>query len=205
MDINTINSSSAVIEMLKEIVDKVAFFYCKRDEDDRRDRQKILRSLVKQLACPASGTGIYLAVRDAYTKDQQDPFARHTLTIEASLTLLASLIEGYQNPVIVLDALDECPPESRVFILKDFLSLIAKSKRTVKVLISSRHSLDIEDRLRELPHVCIEARDNAEDIENYVKTEIAMRVQDCRLLRGKASQELTEHIQDVLLGGAKGM
>lgn len=118
---------------------------------------------------------------------------------------MASLIGGYQDPVIVLDAPNGCPPESRVFILEDFLSLIAKSNRTVKILISSRHSLDIEDRLQDLPHVCIEARDNAEDIENYVKTEVALRVRDRRLLRGKVSQELIEHIQEVLLGGAKGM
>jgi len=97
------------------------------------------------------------------------------------------------------------PQISRVFILEDFLSLAAKPNKTVKILISSRYSLDIEDRLRDLPHVCIESRDSAEDIENYVKTEIALRVQDRRLLLGKVSQELTEHIQDVLLGGAKGM
>ena len=43
---------SATIDYLKEIVDKVAFFYCKRDEHDRRDREKILLTLIKQLACP---------------------------------------------------------------------------------------------------------------------------------------------------------
>jgi len=200
-----ISSSSATIEMLKGVVDKVAFFYCKRDEDDRRNQQKILLSLVKQFACPASGTGIHMAVRDAYTKEHQDPYARGALTTEAGLTLLTSLVESYQTPVIVLDALDECPPESRCFILEDFLSLIKKSKRTVKILISSRHSLDIEDCLQNSPHVCIEARDNAEDIENYVKTEIALRVRDRRLLRGKVSQDLIEHIQRVLLRDANGM
>jgi len=146
-----------------------------------------------------------MAVRDAYTKEHQDPYARRALTTEASLTLLTSLVESYQTPVIVLDALDECPPESQCFILEDFLSLREKSKQTVKILISSRHSLDIEDRLQNLPHVCIEARDNAEDIENYVKTEIALRVRDRRLLRGKVSQDLIEHIQEVLLRDANGM
>jgi len=80
VDIDITNSSSATIEMLKGVVDKVAFFYCKRDEEDRRDQQKILLSLVKQLACPTSETGIHLAVTDAYTKEQQDPFSRDKLT-----------------------------------------------------------------------------------------------------------------------------
>jgi len=73
------------------------------------------------------------------------------------------------------------------------------------VFISSRHNLDIETRLQDLPHVCIEARDNAEDIENYVQKELAMKIQDKRLLRGNVSPELRKHIEEVILRDANGM
>ena len=199
--------SSATIEKLKGTVDKLAFFYCKRDEEDRRDRNKILLSLIKQLASPANGTGIHTQIMDVWNAEQKDPSARKQIPADASLKLLLSILESYQNQisVLIVDALDECSKESRKFILKDLLFLIAKSNATVKVFISSRHSLDIEDRLRDLPHVCIEARDNAVDIQNYVKTELTLRIEDGSLLRGKVSQDLRTHIEEVLIAGANGM
>ena len=67
-------------------IDKVVFFYCKRDEDDRRDRQKLLLALVKQLACPpATHTGIYSEALEAYKKEQLDPASRGQLGIKDSL------------------------------------------------------------------------------------------------------------------------
>ena len=72
------------------------------------------------------------------------------------------------------------------------------------MFIASRHFLDIEDRLKDLLHVCIEARDNAEDIENYVTKGLALRVQN-RKLRGKISPELKQLIKDLLLRNANGM
>ncbi|KAF8451417.1 hypothetical protein BGX38DRAFT_1091824, partial [Terfezia claveryi] len=73
------------------------------------------------------------------------------------------------------------------------------------VFISSRHNLAIETRLRDLPHVCIEAGDNADDIANYVKRELILAIQDQRLLRGNVSPELKTTIEEVILRDANGM
>ncbi|KAF8451222.1 hypothetical protein BGX38DRAFT_1269487 [Terfezia claveryi] len=155
---------STTIKYLSEIshgrVDKVVFFYCKRDEEDRRNRQKLL---------------------------------------------LALLLKRYKHPAIVLDALDECPEETRSLIIEDLHSILDNATHPVKVFIASRHSLDIEDHLQDLLHVRIEARDNAEDIENYVTKELALRVQNKKLLRGKISPALKQLIKDVLLRDAHGM
>ena len=48
--INQSDTSSATIEQLKGTVDTLAFFYCKRNEENRRDRNKIFLSFIKQLA-----------------------------------------------------------------------------------------------------------------------------------------------------------
>ena len=92
--------------------------------------------------------------------------------------------------MVILDALDECSKEIRTHLLRGLLSIVRKAKYPFKVFIASRHNLDIENYLRGLPHVCIEAKDNAEDIENYVRHELTLAVEEKRLLRGNLSQEL---------------
>lgn len=141
----------------------------------------------------------------AYKNEQRDPSARRHLPVESCLKLLSNLLEHYEHVVIVLDALDECSKESRGLILSDLLSILKESKRPVKVFISSRYSLDVEVRLRNFPNVCIEAGDNAGDIENYVKSELTRRIENMELLQGHVSMELREHIEKVLLRGANGM
>ncbi|KAF8417576.1 hypothetical protein EV426DRAFT_699665 [Tirmania nivea] len=204
---------SATIEYLKGRVqfDKFAFFYCKRDEADRRDREKIVLSLIKQLACPPINTQIGGRTRicaealEAYNKEQNDPSSRRQLNFDSSLQLLGQLVECFVQPAVVLDALDECSEEVRSDLLRGLLSIIRKAKCPFKVFISSRHNLDIEDRLRNLPHVCIEARDNAQDIENYIQQELGLAIQDKRLLRGNVSQELRKYTEEVILRDANGM
>ena len=161
---------------------------------------------MKQLACPPdTDTGIYREALEVYKKEQKDPSSRCQLSVQDSLQLLGQLLKYYKHPVIVLDALDEYPEETRRVIIGDLRSLLDNASHPVKVFIASRHSIDIEDRLEGLPHVRIEARDNAEDIENYVTKELALSVQNKSLLRGKVSAELKQLIKDVLLRDAHGM
>jgi len=168
--------------------------------------------LIKQLACPpvdtiktASHSRINTAALEAYNKEQIDPCSRRQLNFDSSITLLVRLVECFQHPAVVLDALDECSEEVRSHLLRGLLSVIKKTKCPCKVFISSRHNLDIETRLQELPHVCIEARDNAEDIENYTRQELNLAIQEKRLLRGNVSQELRQCMEETILGGANGM
>ena len=125
--------------------------------------------------------------------------------MDACLKLLSLLLEHYKYPVIFLDALDECSEESRWLILSDLLSILEKPKHPVKVFISSRHNLEIEDCLKDSPHVSIEAKDNAQDIENYVKSTLTRRIEDRKLLRGRISAELRLDIEKVLQRNANGM
>ena len=206
------SSSSATIEYLNGTArfDKVAFFYCKRDEADRRDREKILLSLIKQFACPPidstrGRTRICTEAMEAYNKEQQDPDSRTHLNFDSSLNLLGQLVDCFEHPAVVLDALDECSEEVRGHLLRGLLAVIRKAKSPFKVFIPSRHNLDIEKRLRDLPHVCIEARDNAQDIENYVQQELTLAIEDQRLLAGKVSQELRQCMEVVIIRDANGM
>ena len=166
-------------------------------------------SLTKQLECPPTNQDIDGRIcahaLDAYDKEHKDPNSRHQLNFDASLALLGRLVECFQHPAVVLDALDECSAEVRGHLLRGLLSLIREAKCPFKVFISSRHSLDIEDCLRDLPHVCIEARDNSEDIKNYVQKKLTLAIQEKRLLRRKVSQELKRCVEEIILRDANGM
>ena len=142
---------------------------------------------------------------EAYNREHQDPSSRQHLNFNSSLSLLGQLVESYKNPVVVLDALDECSEEVRGDLLPGLLSILSKAKRPLKVFISSRHNLDIEDYLQDMPHVCIEARDNAQDIENYVQQELNVATQKKKLLRGNVSHELRNFVEEVILRDANGM
>ena len=102
-------------------------------------------------------TRIYREAVVAYNMERQDPSSRSQLSFGSSLALLGHLVECFQHPAVVVDALDECSEEVRGHLLRGLLSVLTKAKRPFKVFISSRHNLDIEDHLRDLPHVCIEA------------------------------------------------
>ena len=142
---------------------------------------------------------------EAYNKEQEDPSSRHQLSFDSSLKILGRLVECFKHPVVVLDALDECSIDVRSHLLRGVLSVVRHAKCPLKVFIASRHDSDIENYLQGLPHVCIEAKDNAEDIENYVRHELTLAVEERRLLRGNLSQELRKCIEDVIFRDANGM
>lgn len=108
------------------------------------------------------------------------------LSINTCLAILLNLLECYEQPALVLDALDECSKESRALVLADLHSILNISSRPVKVFISSRYSLDIEDCLRNFQHVYIQEHlVNSEDIDDYMKRELWLLIQNGHLLRGK--------------------
>ena len=141
---------------------------------------------------------ICAAALEAYNKERQDPPSCDQLDFDSSLTLLGRLVECHEHPVVVLDALDECPQEVRIHLLRGLLPVMGNAKCPLKVFIASRPNLDIEDYLRDLPHVCIEARDNGEDIENYVQQQLTLAMQEKTL-------ELRHSVEEVILRDANGM
>jgi len=150
-------------------------------------------------------TRICTAALEAYKKEQEDPSSRHQLNFNSSLNLLSQLVECFAHPAVVIDALDECSEEVRSQLLQGLLSVIKKAKCPFKVFVASRHNLEIENYLQDLPHVCIEARDNAQDIQNYVQQELSLGIQHKRLLRGNVSQDLRKCMEEIILRDANGM
>lgn len=126
----------------------LAYFYCNRNEDSRRDPENILRSFVKQLSLSEDKEAILEALVEAYNKKRQDGFASNKLSVDECKILLLQLAQTYPQTVLVLDALDESQEDHRRYLLEVFNSLISES-RDIKILIRADVTMISEISLRE--------------------------------------------------------
>ncbi|TRX91334.1 hypothetical protein FHL15_007756 [Xylaria flabelliformis] len=151
----------------------VAYFYCTRNpaEAERAQCDKILRSLVRQLASvgprqPMLGP-VAKCYRDAMEGGAGEPEDLALMTDE-SVKVLLKLFDKYPAVALVLDALDEVNQESRQELLDALSNLIQESTTLVRIFISSRSNYDISLSLAGAPNIYIGANDNAEDISSFI-------------------------------------
>ena len=111
-----------------------------------------------------------------------------------------------ENPAtIVIDALDECDSSSRQNLLLALNKLVKTSPTILKVFVSSRDDHDIVHRLAKSPNLFISTSDNSKDIQDYIRSQVSLAIEDERLLCGDVSEELKEHIVQRLKAKAEGM
>lgn len=147
-----------------------AFFYCNRNEDDRRKPLSILRSYVRQLATAANNPrNMQTKLRNLYLEAK---LKGSDLTFNMCRERLLESLNLYPKTTIVLDALDECEPDSRGQLMGAIEFLLTYSKRPLKVFISSRPDGDIRGRYLSRPNIEIQATENQGDIEKFVNEEI---------------------------------
>ncbi|KAJ5115972.1 hypothetical protein N7456_000320 [Penicillium angulare] len=145
-----------------------AYFFCNRDEFDRRTSVPIIQSLVRQLATTDSIDGsIRKSLQNAWEKSKTD---KTVLGRSDCQSQLLESFTAYSTTFIILDALDEVDREELRIILADIRKAMSNTKNKVKIFISSRPEIGISHGL--CPTMTIEARNNSEDIKNYVEGEI---------------------------------
>ncbi len=175
-----------------------AFFYCNRNEEERRDPHSVLRSYVRQLATPANRSEemrkkLHTLWREATLKGSE-------LSLTACQEQLLESVNLYHRTTIVLDALDECNPSSRVKLIETFQLLLDKAEKPIRLFISSRPDRDIRECFLEKPNIEIQARHNKSDITTFVNQEIVKHESWSDM-----SPTLREDIVKVLLGRSDGM
>ncbi|KAI0554188.1 hypothetical protein F4679DRAFT_579797 [Xylaria curta] len=184
----------------------VAYFYCTRNpaEPERAQCDKILRSLVRQLASVGPRQPILGPVAKCY-RDAIEGGAGESedlaLMTDESVKVLLKLFDEYPAVALVLDALDEVNQESRQELLDALSNLIQQSTTLVRIFISSRSNYDISLSLAGAPNIYIGANDNAEDISSFIDKKLA----EAKLLRGNLHPSLRAVIIETLNNGAKGM
>ncbi|KAG4283468.1 hypothetical protein FPRO06_07847 [Fusarium proliferatum] len=150
-----------------ETGEAVAFFYCKRDEENRRNPQDILRSILRQLSSPVKETHrgmIHVAVKDL---PNRLALQGTTFDIPICESLIEKLIKDYPRTTIILDALDECDRSTREDLMR-VLSNSTNQGSKVRVFISSRHDEDILRHFESKSIMRIQATDNGADISSFV-------------------------------------
>jgi Cdc6-like AAA superfamily ATPase len=170
-----------------------AFFYCNRNEKERRDPLSVLQSYVRQLSTPARNPeDIRAKLRTLYDQTRLD--GGSDLSFDVCKEQLLESVNLYPKTTLVLDALDECELSSRGKLINAVEFLLSKSKNILKVFISSRPDGDIRACFASRPNIEIQATDNQSDIEKFVNEEI-----DKPRQYGKISASLRKDIVQTLL------
>lgn len=164
-----------------------------------------MSALVKQLACLEVGTNLQAPIVSLYDTRNKAGFSSGALAFQESLDLIISLTGTYSQTSIVVDALDECDPNKRRKFLDSLQTIITSSSGIVKIFVSSRDDHDIVRRLDGLPNHWIEAKDNQDDIEQFVGSEITRCIDSGDLLNGAVDNRLKGRIIESLTNGSQGM
>ncbi len=177
--------------------DGLAYFYCDRNQSERRDPELILTSFVRQLSTfQSSDSEIPKSIIQVYNSKKETAFASGKLKVEESQAILAELCKMYDQVSLVLDALDECDIITRSNLIDILDKLINKSPKPVKVFMSSRRDRDIKNRFENGLNLEVRATDNQKDIEKFVRDKVfnsPVHWQE------DLSYELKEHICDSLV------
>lgn len=184
------------------------FFYCSRNtaEPERSDPKVILASIVRQLSSLEAGLPLLDPAIHKYRERESKGFASGALSIEESRNLIIQLIEHYPLTTIIIDALDECDPQTRFDLLEVIKSILQDSSQLVKIFLSSRDDQDIVCELNDYPNLEISSGRNKDDIEAFVNTETDRLVAKKRLLRNSNSREdLKQLIKNRIIDQSNGM
>lgn len=179
----------------------VVYFYCNRNEPERRDPTTIMQAIVKQLSLVFPG--LPKPVVAAYDKRLKSGLASGALGFEESHILLVSLLDLYPQTTIIIDALDESDPEKRGRFLEVLTTIMHSSASLVKVFISSRDDIDIKLALKNVPNLYINARDNREDITRFIDREMTVSISNRPIYH--LPKKLRDEVVSALAGKANGM
>jgi len=183
--------------------EKVAYFYCSRAEENRREPISILNTLVQQLA--QIGDRVLKPVVDIY-KDREKMVQKSSrLTLKESQELLIKVTDIYPRITICIDALDEVDRDIRVDLLKSLKSVVEKSRNLVKIFATARNDPDILNQFSTFPRIDVQPDDHGSDINNFIHSEVERVVTDGQLLHGNVSDKLQLEICDVLGTRSTGM
>lgn len=155
----------------RERFEPVVYFYCSRNEPERRDPTKVLQALVKQMAVVLPG--LPKSVVAKYEARCAAGLAMGALDFTESYGLLVSLLELYPQTTIIIDGLDESDPTKRGQFLDLLKDIIDSSATVVKFFISSRDDPDIKLKLADVLNLYIQAKDNMSDIERFIDRELS--------------------------------
>ncbi|KAF8534011.1 hypothetical protein BDD12DRAFT_897231 [Trichophaea hybrida] len=202
--------ASKIIDILEKehskgnMTDKMAYFYCNRAEENRRDPDSILNTLIQQLV-QVDNERVLKPIVDFYKDREQKGQTSSGLILPDNQEMLIKITDIYSQTTICLDALDEIDPDKRINLLKSLKLVIEKSKNLVKIFATSRNDPDILHQFKMFPRIDVQPDDNEKDIREFIQSKVERAIDDAQLLQGIVSDDLRIEICDALGTRSKGM
>jgi hypothetical protein len=201
--------SSTIIEDIRAMrragLASLAFFYCDFREDRKKELRGLLSSFLAQLYHQSdSYFDILSKFYSEHDKGSRPPSDDALVGCLKDLLKLPGLAPVY----LVVDALDECPNSSvvrspRAKVLSFIEELVKTQIRNLRVCVTSRPELDIQDVLDRLIFRSVSLHDESgqkRDIEDYIKSVINTRPKI-----GRWKEEHRKLAIDVIIEKANGM
>ena len=148
-----------------------AFFYCNRQEDDRKTAESILRCYLRQLRTTyRSQDDIRSDLRNALADAKRDS---RSLDPATCLNQILASINLFPHTTIALDGLDECSTKDRETLLDGLDKLMKEATKPLKIYVASRTNVDITKWFEARRHVGVSTlHNNLQDIETYVTQKV---------------------------------
>ncbi|KAL4876756.1 ankyrin repeat-containing domain protein [Aspergillus karnatakaensis] len=194
--------ASTIIDWLKEHKERqgigLAYFYCDYKDKQKQSPTRIISTLLSSIASRSEDVFDRISI---FFEEQCKENPAYVPEFDELLNNFGDFIgDSFDELYIILDALDETEDRECV---AHALKTISESCPSVRVLVTSRHEIDIARAYEDLPSTSIEPTDISGDIEIYVRSEVAAKIKAKKLkLR---DPDLQNVICETLNQGAHGM
>ncbi|KAM0712300.1 hypothetical protein Q7P37_011395 [Cladosporium fusiforme] len=170
--------TSAVVDYIDHSVSEApeaegfAYFYCSKEEEERRLPKEIFRSIVRQLSTTAQNPDrTQSKLYDLYQRCQEH---KSKLSPEQYEEQILESLNIYPKTTIIIDALDESRQGERDYLIYRLTRFLTQAKGRVKIYLSSRPDPEVGHQLRHSRTVSVDITGdkNKADIERYVDAQV---------------------------------
>lgn len=167
----------------------VLYFFCKNLDEDKNSDIAIIRSLLYQMLQSIENHIDHCALSDDLGKAIDDSGKQRAMDFMTMWLLFTVHISKLTQPVIILDALDECK-EPKMLVQK--LTNLSKSNG-IKVILTSRKESHLSKMLADKLSFEIRPEDVDADIKAFVEAKVSKQPLLCHnLVRDKVVKNLSE-------------
>ena len=165
----TVLSSFLIDHYQHQKTNNIIYFFCKNSDEDKNTPASIIRSLLYQVLEIIEGPG-YCGTLSGDMEASMTKSGQHrALEFNTMWSLFAEHIREMDQPIVILDALDEC--EERGMLTRNLRAL--SRSHGVRVIITSRMEIDIHKILNEELSVEIRSEDVDADIKAFIKAKVS--------------------------------
>ena len=198
-----------VLESSIQRTGRLACFFCSNDKAhqesfSRADPEEALRSIVSQLATSKDSSYFAPLLQIKYDGFGPDSDQSMDLTYSDCVEILVTISERMPLTIII-DAFDECDQDKSTKLLQHLDEIIQRSPSNVKIFITTRSFLAIEDTLTPDRSIEVTTTNNGDDVRTFIRSTLDLQIKNRNLLNGEVPDDLKNEIESTLTNRAGNM